>query len=447
MNRSDRPSGTWESDPAHFRPPTRRDFLQIGVLGGLGLSLGDVLTLNAGAAAKTGKIIQPKAKSVIQIFLPGGMAAQETFDPKPYAPIEYRGPFGSIGTALPGVRFGKSIPKIAAIADKLTVIRSMTHGEAAHERGVHNMFTGYRPSPALKYPSMGSVVAHEQGPRKNLPPYVAIPNVPNTYAGTGYLSSAYGPFSVGSDPAKKDFQVRDLSLPDDITPEHFERRKSLLAKVDHHFRTLESSDALDAMDSFYQRAYGLISSEQARLAFDMSKETDAVKDRYGRHEAGQRMLLARRLVASGVRFVSLTLGAWDHHADITEGMNKNLPPLDQAFATLIQDLEERGMLEDTLVTLTTEFGRTPKINKDGGRDHYPKVFSVAMAGGGVRKGHVYGASDATSTAVEDDPVTVADFATTLYHQIGIDGEKELMSPGNRPVEIVAGGNVITDILA
>jgi hypothetical protein len=329
----------------------------------------------------------------------------------------------------------------------MTIIRSMTHGEAAHERGVHNMFTGYRPSPALNYPSMGAVVSHELGSTKDLPPYVCIPNAPNEFAGTGYLSSAYGPFSVGSDPSKKDFKVRDLSLPAGVTPEHFERRKSLLAKVDYHFKAMEQSDSLDAMDSFYQRAYNLISSQDAREAFNIDAEPDAMRDRYGRHEAGQRMLLARRLVESGVRFVSLVVGGWDHHANIADAISKQVPPLDQAFATLISDLDERGMLDETLVMLTTEFGRTPRINKDAGRDHWPRVFSVAMAGGGIKRGYVHGASDATGTAPDADPVTVADFASTVYHQIGIDSNKELMSPGNRPIEIVDGGNVITDILA
>jgi hypothetical protein len=438
--------GTWFADPAHFTPK-RRDFLHVGFLGSVGLTMGDFFRLQARAETKTGRRIEPKAEAVIQIFLPGGMAAQETWDPKPYAPIEYRGPLYSIDTKLKGVRFGQHLQKTAQIADKLTIIRSMTHGEADHDRGVHNMFTGYKPSPALKYPSFGSVVAHELGSRNNLPPYVTVPSVANAFAGTGYLSSAYGPFSLGSEPNSKDFKVRDLNLPGEVTADHFEMRKSLLARVDNHFRTLEKSDAIDAMDSFYQRAYSMISSQEAREAFNLAAEPDALRDDYGRHNPGQRMLLARRLVESGVRFVSLTVGGWDHHENINDAIGREVPPLDQAFSALIRDLEARGMLDKTLVMVTSEFGRTPKINKDAGRDHYPKVFSVALAGGGLKKGYVHGASDATSTLPDADPVSVQDFAKTVYHLIGIDADKELVAPGPRPIEIVDGGHVMNDLLA
>lgn len=439
--------GTWNWDPAHFQRRSRREFLYIGLVGGIGLKLGDFFAMTARASAKEGKQLQAKAQSVINIFLPGGISAQESFDPKPFAPIEYRGPMDSIDTKIEGCRFGESLKQTAKIADRLTIIRSMTHGEAAHERGTHNMFTGYRPSPALQFPSFGSVVSHELGPRKNLPPYVCIPNQPNPYAGCGYLSTAFGPFSVGSDPNSKDFTVRDLNLPSGVTPEHFEKRKALLATVDNHFRTLEKSDALDAMDTFYQRAYGLISSKEAREAFNLGAESDSLKDDYGRTEAGQRMLLARRLVESGVRFVSLTAGGWDHHAKIKDGIEKNLVPFDKAFSALIRDLESRGLLDSTLVMVTSEFGRTPKINKDAGRDHYPRVFSVVLAGGGVKRGYVHGSSDATSTAPDENPLSVEDFATTIYNQIGIDAEKELMAPGDRPIEIVNGGKVVTEMLA
>jgi uncharacterized protein (DUF1501 family) len=201
------------------------------------------------------------------------------------------------------------------------------------------------------------------------------------------------------------------------------------------------------MDTFYQQAYRLISSQKAREAFDLTKEPDPIKERYGKTQAGMRMLMARRLVESGVRFVSLTAGGWDHHENITDGISKNMPSVDQAFATLIDDLDERGMLDTTLVLLSTEFGRTPKLNDKGGRDHYPKVFSVAMAGGGIKRGLVHGKSDATSTAPDEDPVGVADYAKTIYHLMGIDGERELMSPGDRPIEIVNGGQVVGNLLA
>ena len=426
----------------------RRGFLSLGVVGGLGLSLADVLRMEqARADLKNYESKEGVAKSVISIFLPGGMAHQETFDPKPFAPVEYRGPLGNIETVVPGVRVGEVLPHTAKIVDKIAICRSMTHGEAAHERGTHNMFTGYRPSPALQYPSMGSVVAHEFGPRNNLPPYVCIPNQPNEFAGTGYLSSSYAGFSLGSDPADGNFQVRDLALPGGVDPNRFDKRRRMLDVVNGYFREKEKSDSLDALDTFYERAYSLISSQKAREAFDMSKEPDVLKDEYGRNQAGMRMLLARRLVEAGVRFVTLTYGGWDMHDNIAGGMKGQMPALDQGFATLIRDLDRRGLLGSTLVCISSEFGRTPKINATAGRDHWPKVFSVVMAGGGIRQGIVYGSSNATASEPEDDPLTVEDWATTIYDRMGIVADKELMAPGDRPIEIVDGGKVRRELVA
>jgi uncharacterized protein (DUF1501 family) len=291
------------------------------------------------------------------------------------------------------------------------------------------------------------VVSHEFGSRENLPPYVCIPKVPNEFAGSGYLSSSYGPFGLGGDPAKGDFKVKDLTLPNGITEDRFNKRRSLLNTVDDHFRQMEKSDALSSMDNFYNDAYSLISSKEAREAFDMKKESDKTKERYGKNEAGQRMLLSRRLVESGVRFVSMTYGGWDMHADIEKGFQKQGPELDKAFATLISDLDERGLLDSTLVMMTSEFGRTPKINKTNGRDHYPRVFSIALAGGGITRGQVYGSSDAFATAPEENPLSVEDLATTVYDRLGIVADKELMAPGDRPIEIVDGGKVVKELLA
>ena len=434
---------TFHEDPAHFRKVNRREFLYAGLIGGLGLTMGDYMRLRA---AET-DAYEPTAQSLIHIFLPGGCAHQETWDPKPLAPIEYRGPLGTVDTVIPGVKFSQYMKETAKIADRLTVVRSMTHGEAAHERGTHNMFTGYRPSPALQFPSMGAVVSHELGSRQNLPPYVCIPGVPNEFAGTGYMSSAYGPFSLGGDPASKGFSVRDLNMNAGLTPERFDRRRSILSTVDEHFRTVEKSDALTAMDSFYQAAYSLVSSKEAREAFNLAAEPESIRNEYGQHDAGQRMLMARRLVESGVRFVSLTYGGWDMHAGIANGMEKSLPKFDQAYAALIRDLERRGMLDKTLVMVSSEFGRSPKINKDAGRDHWPKVFSVAFAGGGFKKGLVYGSSDPTGSEPAEDPLTVENMASTVYRCLGINSDKRLMSPGNRPIDIVRGGEVMKDLLA
>ena len=428
-------------------PLGRRGFLSVGTIGALGISLADVLRMEkAKADIKNYASREGTAKSVIYIYLPGGAAHQETFDPKPFAPVEYRGPLGSIETSIPGVRLGEMLTHTAKVVDKIAICRSMTHGEAAHERGTHNMFTGYRPSPALQYPSMGSVVAHEFGPRNNLPPYVCIPNQPNEFAGTGYLSSSYAGFSLGSDPADKNFQVRDLSLPGGVDGGRFDKRRRMLDVVNGYFREKEKSDSLDALDTFYDRAYSLISSQQAREAFDMAKEPDAIKDEYGRNQAGMRMLLARRLVEAGVRFVTLTYGGWDMHDNIQNGIKNQVPALDQGFATLIRDLDRRGLLSSTLVCIGSEFGRTPKINNLAGRDHWPKVFSVVMAGGGIKQGIVHGSSNATASEPEDDPLTVEDWATTIYDRLGIVADKELMAPGDRPIEIVDGGKVRKELI-
>ncbi len=440
-------TGTWNDDPAHFRRPSRRAFLHVGLVGALGLTLDDFFRLRAGAADAKEAGKDAKAQSVIHIFLPGGMAHQDSFDPKPYAPVEYRGEIGTTKTKLEGVFFGEHLKETAQLADKLTVCRSMTHGEAAHERGTHNMFTGYRPSPALVFPSFGSIVSHELGVRNNLPPYVCVPNMPTNFAGSGYLSSAYAPFSLGADPASGNFSVQDLTLPGGVDAKRFDTRKNMLEAVNEHFDGKEKADGLAAMDTFYQRAYNLISSEKAREAFNINAEPAKLRDEYGRNTAGQRMLLCRRLVAAGVRFVSMTYGGWDMHTGIKQGMAGQLPEFDKAFAALVRDLDRSGLLKNTLVMVSSEFGRTPKINASAGRDHWPKVFSVVLAGGGVKAGHVYGTSDATATEPENDPLTVEDLAATVYHLLGINHEKKLMSPGNRPIDIVREAAVRKDLLA
>ncbi len=427
---------------------SRRNLLTIGAVGGIGLTLTDFFRIKTAQADQKHYVSKEgKAKSVIYIFLPGGMAQQESFDPKPYAPLEYRGPMGSIDTKISGVRINELFKKTAKVTDKIAIIRSMTHGEAAHERGVHNMHTGYRPSPALTYPSMGSVVSHEFGPRNNLPPYVVIPNQTNPYQGTGYLSSSFAGFSLGADPSQKGFKVRDLELPGGVDTNRFAKRRKLLDVVNGHFREKEKSDSLDSLDTFYNRAYSLISSKEAREAFDIEKEDPKIRDKYGRNTAGARMLLARRLVESGVRFVTMTYGGWDHHDSIDRNMKAQVPSFDQAYAALIEDLAQRGLLDSTLVVVSSEFGRTPKINQTSGRDHWPKVFSSLMAGGGIKGGQVYGSSNATASEPEENPLSVQDWATTIYSCLGITADKELMAPGARPIEIVDGGKVVKELLA
>lgn len=425
----------------------RRDFLHVGFAGGIGLTLADFFRVQkAQAEQKFYESKEGPAKSVIFIYMPGGMCHQETFDPKPYAPVEYRGPMNSIATSVEGVRINETWAKTAKVADKLAICRSMTHGEAAHERGTHNMFTGYRPSPALTYPSMGSVVAHEFGPRNNLPQYVCVPNQPNQFAGTGYLSSSYAGFSLGADPASGSFKVRDLNLPGGVDDTRFSTRRRVLDVVNDHFTSKEKSDSLDAVDTFYNRAYAMISSQKAREAFDLNKEDPKLRDVYGKTTAGSRLLLCRRLVESGVRFVTTTYGGWDMHSNISNSIKSQVPQFDQAFAALITDLDQRGLLDSTLVCIASEFGRTPKINGNAGRDHWPKVFSVVLAGGGIRRGIVYGSSNSIASEPEESPLTVADWATTIYDRLGIVADKELMAPGDRPIEICDGGKVRKELI-
>lgn len=416
----------------------RRHFLQASAFAAIGSKL-------SFADQKFYESKEGIAKSVIFIYLPGGIAAQETFDPKPLAPLEYRGPMGVINTNVAGVQINEKLPKIAQIMDKLTIIRSMTHGEAAHERGAHNIFTGYKPNPAVQYPSIGAIVTHEFGSRNNLPAYICIPDQPNEFAGTGYLSNSYSAFNLGADPAVKEFEVRDLALA--IDQERFSKRQKMLSVVNDDFIFKNRyDDNISAMNTFYEKAYDLINSASAQDAFKLEKESPEMHDRYGRNQAGSRMLLARRLAEAGARFITLTYGSWDMHQNILGGMNSQLPAFDQAFATLIQDLSERGMLDSTLVCVVSEFGRTPKINNEAGRDHWPRVFSSVLAGGGIKGGLIYGSSDATGAEPETNPVEVPDWATTIYNQMGINADKELMAPGDRPIEIVDMGNVIQDIL-
>jgi hypothetical protein len=426
---------------------SRRDFLQVGAVAGLGLTLPDLFRLQAGGIEMPSvESYKPIATSIIHIYLPGGMAQHESWDPKPFASPDYRGPFNPV-KGVTGEYVGEKFANIAKILDKITIVRSVTHGEAAHERGTHNMFTGYRPSPAIKFPSFGSIISHELGSRNNLPPYVAVPSMFAPDQGSGYMSSAYGPFALGSDPADGGFAVRDLATPKDIDDKRFERRRSLLAAVDEHFRTTEKSDGLAAMDSFYQAAYNLISSTQAREAFNLSAESAKLRDEYGRNPAGQRFLLSRRLVEAGVRMVSVNFGSWDHHSNIKSAFEGQATQFDVAFSRLIRDLDERGLLSTTLVLVSSEFGRTPKINGTNGRDHWPRVFSVAMAGGGVKKGFIYGKSDALGGEPDENPVGPEDLARTMYRLLGINSQKRLVLEGVRPIDIVNGGRMLNEVMA
>ncbi len=408
------------------------------------------------AESRPGKLEGP-AKSVIHLNLSGGFPAQESLDPKPEAPGEYRGPFNVVKTNT-GEILSENFAKTAQVADKLTILRSCNCRIPDHGQATYPLSTGYLPPTVIDYPQMGAVVSQHFGPRQNLPPYVAIPGTNGFAGGTGYLSSKFGAFKTGADPGSGgSFKVQDFSIPDNVSVEQFERRKSARAVIENRLRRIDSqAETLETMDDFYQQAYTLLSSPKAQAAFSLEDEPEHVRQLYGQGyrlrnrnapaAVNERLLLARRLVESGVRFITVDYGGWDCHVDVRGTCEDRMPPLDHAISGLITDLDQRGLLDSTLVMITTEFGRTPKINKDNGRDHWARNYSMILAGGGITQGQIYGASDATASEPARDPVSLEDFLTTVYHQLGIDAREELLAFGTRPIEIVDGGKVVSGLI-
>ena len=426
----------------------RRTALKMCLGSAFGLSLADILQANPNAPAK----------SVIHLNLSGGFSAQESWDPKPEAPIDYRGSFGVVKTGN-GYHFSENFPRMAQISDKITVVRSMHCKIPDHGQATYHLFTGYLPTTVIDYPQMGSVIAHEYGIRNNMPPYIAIPNGNSFAGGTGYLSSKYGVFELNADPGGRgDFNVKDLSLPGGVSARQFERRTKARAVLESSLqdRKVDKSQ-LGTMKQFYEQAYTLLNSEAAQKAFTLEGESDTTRELYGQGyilnyrrqpaAVGARLLMARRLVDAGVRFVSVDYGGWDNHKSIRDAYIDKGPALDHAIAGLISDLDQRGMLDETLVMVTTEFGRTPRVNTANGRDHWARSYSMMLAGGGITRGQIYGASDATANEPDKNPVALEDFLCTVYHQLGIDSNKELLAFGTRPIEIVKGGKVVKGLLA
>jgi hypothetical protein len=415
----------------------RRDFLRIGSLGALGVSIDGILR----AGAK-------KDISCILLWQSGGCGHLDTFDLKPDAPKEIRGEFKPIPTNVPGIQICEHLPFTAKQADKFTILRSMKSRENNHERAINYLLTGYLPLPTLEFPSMGSVVSKELGPKNGLPPYVAVPNTFPSYGG-GYLGGAYNPFIAG-DPNVSGYQVRDLTLPADVDWTRVANRNFLLKQMDAKFSAIESSTDMAAMDAFYQKAYDLLKSPAARKAFEIGAEKESLRERYGRTPVGQGALLARRLVESGVRFVTVAKGwlNYDTHGDNFNIMKKALlPEFDRAFAGLLEDLHERGMLGTTLVIAMGEFGRTPKVNDAAGRDHHSKAWSIALAGAGIPGGRVLGATDQNGVQVTDLPVEPEDLLFTIYTILGVDPTREYQTPIGRPVKPVNGGHFIPGLLS
>jgi hypothetical protein len=399
---------------------------------------------------------------VIQLHLGGGFPQHESFDPKPEAPVEYRGSFGVVKTKNGDV-FSDNLPKTAEIADKIAVVRSVVGKVPDHGLATYHLFKGYTPTAVIDYPAMGSIVSHELGRRGELPPYIAIPNNPGAVGGTGFLSSSFGPFELNADPGNKGFKVRDFSIPDGVPLDRFDRRRQARAIIQERIRELEADPStLDTMDEFYSQAYTLLTSKDAQKAFTFDGESEDTFKLYGSdvtgsvkgpdnqyHKKGlaERLIMARRLVEAGTRFVTVTYGSWDSHVDVRKNCLDQMAPLDQAIAGLVNDLDQRGLLDTTLFWVTSEFGRTPKVNGDSGRDHWARNYSMMLAGGGIARGVIHGASDSTGGEPARDAVPLEDIQSTVYSLLGIDANKELVAFGTRPIEIIKDGTIVKAILS
>lgn len=414
----------------------RRGFLRVGSIGAFGmLDWGLVERLRAQTKAASGKDI-----SIIHFWLAGGLSHLDTFDMKMDTDRKYRTTFGEIPSSLPGLRVSEHLPRTAKLMDQVTLIRSMTHKQSAHGTASTLMLSGHDALPTLLAPSVGSVLYKELGARNELPPYVIVPQPRGNNARAGFLGPKYNPFSAG-DPNVAKYNVRDMELPMGVDWARMEGRHSLLNLVDAKIRNFDTSDTFETLDSYYQSAFDLMKSPRAKKAFQISEEPESVREEYGRTAMGQGALLARRLVEAGVRFVSVGKGdnAWDHHSNLFPSYaNEFMPELDRAFASLMKDLAQRGMLDTTLVIVTGEFGRTAEINVNNGRDHWPNCFSLLVAGAGVPRGQIIGASDKDGMYVKDKPVEVPDFMATIFKKLGVNFEKEYVSNIGRPLKISEG---------
>jgi hypothetical protein len=424
---------------------TRRDFIRVGALGPLGLSLAGMLGWEKMLAADSK--IQARAKSCILVFLGGGISHHDTFDMKPGAIEEIRGKYKEIPTSVTGLKVGELLPRMAKTMDKVCLVRSGTHENDHHETATNWVLSGKFGSPFGDHPSMGSIVAHETGFSGSVPPYVAVPKNPSftwELGKSAWLGGRYESFKAG-DPNGKDYKVRDLAMPASVSSQSAQRRQTLLQAVDTLSATVKGSDQLATYDEFERKAAQMVLSPEAQNAFAIEREGEKLRDLYGRHEFGQSCLLARRLVESGVRFVTVNFGGWDHHAKIFDNLDKKLPIFDQGLSALINDMSERGSLSETLILVMGEFGRTPKVNKDAGRDHWGRAGSMIFAGAGVRAGKVIGASDKDGAFVVDQPVRPPDVVATVYQALGIDPAKVLHTPEGRPVEILDQGTNLAEL--
>lgn len=432
---------------------SRRHCLQFGLSAALGTSFTNLLSMRA-RASETAASISAKAKSCILVWLDGGPTHYETFDPKPLAPSEIRGEFFPIETKVPGVHFSEHMTRLAGISDKLAIVRSIRHNQGNHGAGNHYMMTGAPPRIPVGcgafvsfHPSLGAVTAYERGHQNGLPAYFSIPSMSRS-GGPNFLGAQYAPFVVPDNPNSSSFRVRDVALPRGLEENRFAHRKDLRSIVDQlpRFENKASGDPAQALDEYYTQSYNLISSPEAQKAFDINQESAEVRDRYGRTPFGQRALLGRRLVEAGVPFITLYEGGWDHHRDLFNSLRTRLPEFDNTIATLIEDLAERGLLDETLVVVLGEFGRTPQINKDAGRDHWSNAMSVLMAGAGIPGGTIVGATDRQGYSAVDRVLSPENFASTVYRKLGIDPDQILYTPQGRPSHLVSDPTPISELM-
>lgn len=429
----------------------RRDFLQIGAAGLMGLTLPGFLAAEAQAKAKakaTGSQSRSQAKSVILVWLAGGPATIDMWDNKPDAPEGIRGEFKSINTAVPGIQFSEMLPQSAKVADKMTVVRSLYHTIPSHSPGTVFMTTGNKPTAAMQYPSLGSLCAKLLPTELGIPPYVSFSEMRNGTAGqAGYLGTSYNPFIIEGG-GRGGFSVRGITLPRQMSLEDLSRRDRLLNTFDDNFRQIDqSNDLVDGLDTFHKQAIEILRSDKTKNAFNLGEEPTKLQAAYGDDAFGQGALAARRLVEAGVRFVTVSLGGWDTHQKNFERLKTNLlPKLDRTLSTLIADLDERGLLDETIVMCAGEFGRTPKVNKNVGRDHWARSMACVLAGGGFNRGYVHGSTDESGMAPASDPVTPDDVASTVFNQLGIPHDMELMTPTNRPMQLFREGRVVQEMI-
>jgi hypothetical protein len=385
---------------------------------------------------------------VILVYLGGGLSQLDSFDPKPAASEEVRGKYRTISSAIPGLAVGELLPRTAQLMNRVALVRSCAHGFDTHEGATNWVLSGRLGSLFGDYPAMGAVVAHEFGFRGALPPHVAIPQNPSFSFELGksaYLGGRYESFKAG-DPNLENYSVRDVTQSEMLSPASCERRQVLAAAVNRLGERVQGNDQVATYEEFQRRAAALIFSGEGQRAFAIDQEPAPVRERYGRSTFGQSCLLARRLIERGVRFATVNYGGWDHHFRIFEGLDKQLPPFDQGFSALVEDLGSRGLLAETLVLVLTEFGRSPKVNKDTGRDHWPPSGVAVFAGAGIKAGAVLGRTDKISGAPTERPVSPTDMARTVYELLGIDPHKALRAPDGRPIDILDGGESIKEIL-